>query len=354
MIEIIDYVLIFGFTAIAVYIIYNMIMKTRGNQPGNKPPPFVDTPNAKQIAELSSVEGNTTGSGISNQQFDPSVDNALRNYCIKSSSNSAYTGGYMNLNMIKYVISRGCRFLDFEVYIKGGVPIVAYSNNKYSVDTFTSDAPAVSLAGALSTVMSNAFSDTAPNENDPLFIHLRIKTLLPTAYSQIARIINGTVGPKLYSQNGVAVPVTLDTQLPQLSGKVVIIVDQSSSPGYANYATCSPDNTDCASLSDYVNMNSNSQSIRLYDESSLSFQPINPPDPAAYLFRIVFPSLGFFNNTNNADTFYLIENYGAQAVAQAFYKNDANLKAYEEFFKEYKSAFVPLSNAVSYSKLLGQ
>ena len=350
----IDYVLILGFTAIAVYIIYNMVIKMNGSKPENKPPAFVDTPNAKQIAQLSSVEGTTSSSGLSNHQFDPSVDNAIRNYCIKSSSNSAYTGGYMNLNMIKYVLSCGCRFLDFEIYIKDNIPIVAYSDNKYSVDTFTSDAPAVSLAGALSTIMSNAFSDTSPNEKDPLFIQLRIKTLVPTAYSKIAQIIGGTLGNKLYSQNGVAVPVTLDTQLPQLSGKIVVIVDQASSPGYENYATCGPDSTDCASLTNYVNMNSNSQSIRLYDEHSLSFQPINPPDPNVYLLRIVFPSLGFFNNTTNADTFYLIENYGAQIVAQAFYTNDANLKSYEEFFKEYKSAFVPLKTATSYSQLLNQ
>ena len=101
-------------------------------------------------------------------------------------------------------------------------------------------------------------------------------------------------------------------------------------------------------------MNSNSQSIRLYDEHSLSFQPINPPDPAAYLLRIVFPSLGLFNNTTNADTFYLIENYGAQIIAQAFYTNDSNLDSYEAFFKEYKSAFVPLTTAVNYSQLLNQ
>jgi len=352
----IDYVLILGFTTIAVYIIYNMIIKMNGSKPGNIPPPFVDTPNAKQIAQLSSVESSNSGGGIANASFDPSNDNALRNYCIKASSNSAYTGEYMNLNMVKYVLSRGCRFLDFEVYMKDGVPIVAYSNNKNSVDTFTSEAPAVSLAGAFSTVMSNAFSDTSPNSNDPIFIQLRIKTYLSTAYSKIATIIHGTLGPKLHGQavsktKYDAVPVTLDTQLPELKGKVILIVDQSSSPGYANYATCSPDNTDCASLTDYVNMNSNSQSIRLYSENSLSFQPINPPDPATYLLRIVFPSLGFFNNLTNADTFYLIENYGAQIIAQAFYTNDTNLSSYEALFNEYKTAFVPLTTAVQYSRL---
>ena len=351
----IDYVLILGFTAVAVYIIYNMIIKIKGNKPGMSEPAFVDTPNAKQIAQLSVVEKSNSGVGISNASFDPTIDNSLRNYCIKASSNTAYTGGYMNLNMIKYALSRGCRFLDFEVYMKDGVPIVAYSNNKSSVESFTSDAPAVSLAGALSTVMSNAFADTCPNEKDPIFIQLRIKTYLSTAYSQIARIIRATMAPKLYTQAGannsnIAVPVTLDTQLPELVGKAIIIVDRASSPGYDNYATCTDTDTECYSLADCVNINSNSQSVRLYDEDSLTFQPINPPDPSVYLLRIVFPSLSFFNNVTNSNTFYLIENYGAQIIAQAFYNNDSNLAAYEEMFKEHKSAFVPLSSAVTYSR----
>jgi hypothetical protein len=346
--SIIDYVLIIVFAAIAIYIIKQMINKNTV-----APPPFINTPNSNQIAQLNSIEQTDYSSGIQNATFNASEDNALRNFCIKSSSNSAYTGGYMNLNMIKYVISRGCRFIDLEVYIKDGVPIVAHSSNKYSVDSFTSDAPAVSLAGVFSTIVSNAFTDTCPNENDPIFIQLRIKTYSSVAYSQIAKIIRGTMGPKLYTQASndhtrVAVPVTLDTQLPELSGKVIIIADQTSSPGYSNYSTCAPDNIDCYSLVDCVNMNSNSQTIRIYDENSLTLQPINPPDPSVYLLRIVLPSLGFFNNVTNSDSFFLIENYGAQIIAQAFYMNDSNLRAYEELFKTYNSAFVNITSAISY------
>ena len=43
----------------------------------------------------------------------------IKDYCIKSSYNSATTGKTVNKKMIQYVLSRGCRFLDFEVfYIK--------------------------------------------------------------------------------------------------------------------------------------------------------------------------------------------------------------------------------------------
>jgi hypothetical protein len=343
-----DYVLIIGLLIITAYYIYIKIMEGRDTKPSTSPPPFVDTPNSVQRAELNSVEDSNNGSGILSTQFNASQDNAIRNYCIKSSSNSAYTGKHMNLNMIKYVLSRGCRFLDFEIYIKDNIPIVAYSTNRQSLETFTSEAPAVSLAGVFSTIMSNAFTDTAPNPKDPLFIHLRIKTLDPNAYTKIAKLIKSNLATKqLTDGQGNAVPITLDTQLTSLQGKVAVIVDQHSSPGYQNYSTCSPDQTECYSLAKTVNMVSNSQSIRTYFQRELTFQPINPPDPAVYLFRIVFPDLGFFNSTKNSDSMYLIKNYGTQAIAQAFYEKDGNLRTYEEIFKTNRGAFVRIESIMN-------
>jgi hypothetical protein len=343
----IDYVLIIGLLIITAYYIYKTIVDNRESKPATSPPPFVDTPNSVQRAELSNVEDPLNGSGILNAAFDASNDNAIRHFCIKSSSNSAYTGKHMNLNMIKYLLSRGCRFMDFEVYIKDGVPIVAYSTNRQSLETFTSEYPAVSLAGVFSALMSNAFSDTSPNPKDPLFIHLRIKTLDPNAYTKIAKLIKSGLGQKMYIDGtGNAIPLTLDTQLPTLQGKVVVMVDKHSSPGYQNYSTCSPEQTECISLANNVNMVSNSQSIRTYLQRELTFQPINPPDPSVYLFRIVFPDLGFFNNTNNSDSMYLMKNYGTQAVAQAFYVKDNNLRSYEDIFKTNRSAYVRLESAI--------
>ncbi len=343
----IDYVLIIGLLVITAYYIYKTIMENRDTKPGSAPPTFVDTPSTIQRTELNSIEDSINGSGVLNAGFDASNDNAIRHYCIKSSSNSAYTGKHMNLNMIKYLLSRGCRFLDFEVYIKNGIPIVAYSTNRQSLETFTSEAPAVSLAGVFSTIMSNAFTDTSPNPKDPLFVHLRIKTLDPNAYTKIAKLIRSGLGQKMIVDGtGNAVPLTLDTQLTSLLGKVAVIVDKHSSPGYQNYSTCSPDQTECYSLANQVNMVSNSQSIRTYFQRDLTFQPINPPDPSVYLFRIIFPDLGYFNDTKNSDSMYLIKNYGTQAIAQAFYIKDSNLRSYEDIFKTNRSGFVRMENVI--------
>lgn len=346
--NIIDYTLIIGALILVVYFTYYMITQNQHDNTASKPPPFEDIPNASQRAQLSKIEGTTNTSAIKNASFSATNDNALRNFIIKASSNSAYTNGYMNLNMIKYVLSKGCRFLDFEVYMKDHVPIVAYSTNKQSLETFTSDAPAISFSGVCSTIISNAFSEISPNHDDPLFLHLRIKTYDTTAYSKIAQIIKNSLGPKLYTEgDGSAVPINLDTQITDFLGKIIIMVDQHSSPGFQNYSTCDSNNDDCHSLTSVTNMISNSQNVRTYSQSDLTYQPINPPDPNVYLFRIVFPNIGYFGSTQNADTMYLIKHYGVQVIAQAFFVNDSNLRSYEELFAKNQSAFLRMENVLN-------
>ena len=345
--NILDYTLILAVLVVAGYYIYKIIMEKKDSKVV-KPPPFDDTPNASQRSQLSKIEGITSTSSVKNASFDASSDNALRNYFIKGSSNSAYTGGYMNLNMIKYVLSKGCRFLDFEIYMKDNVPVVAYNSNQRALENFSSAPPAISFSGVCSTVISNAFSETSPNPDDPLFLHLRIKTYDSSAFSKVGKIIKTTLGPKLYTESDkTAVPVNLDTQLPSLLGKVIVMVDQHSSPGYQNYSVCEPDNVDCYALKNVVNMVTNSNNVRSYTESELTYQPINPPDPNVYLFRIVYPNLGFFGNAYNPDTQYLVKNYGTQIVAPAFYVNDSNLRTYNSIFSNNKSAFVRMETMLN-------
>jgi hypothetical protein len=352
MAELIDYALLFGITAIIIYILHKMIQKRQADQPSSQNPPYVDIPNDAQMAQLNQIEGSVSGngSGITNTAFDPANNNSLRNYCIKSSFNSAYTGGYVNRDMVKFVLMRGCRFLDFEVFMKDNVPIVAYSATDSSFNHFTSEAPAISLGGVFSTIMSNAFNDTSPNPKDPLFIHLRIKSNLPGVYDAVANTIEGSLTPKLYADsNGIAIPVNLDTQLDLLRGKIVVVVDKLSSPGYDTNATCTSSQPECTAISKYINANSGTQTFRIYRENELLYQPINPPEPTVYLMRLVLPNIGFFNNVSNSDSLYLTKNYGAQLVAQAFYENNRNLTIYESLFQQFKSAFVPLSDAVSFA-----
>ena len=112
--------------------------------------------------------------------------------------------------------------------------------------------------------------------------------------------------------------------------------------------TCETNNAECYNLKDYANMTSGADTVRIYKENELLNQSTNPPDPGVYLIRIVLPSSGFFYGVTNSDSLYLIQNYGAQIVAQAFYNNDSKLAVYEDMFRTYKSAFIPLTTAIDY------
>ena len=339
-----NYIVLLLITILVVYILYRLISKrsaasAKPSSTSSHALPYSDTPTSAQSAQLNSIR-NTAGSGITNVVLDSSNNNSLRNFCIKSSFNSAATGSYVSQGMVKYVLSRGCRFLDFEVFIKDGQAIVAYSSSLYdpSYTHFTSLNPSLSLAGVFQTIMSNAFNQTAPNPGDPLFIQLRVKTYLSSAYSEIAKIISANLSDRLYK--GVVTP---DTDLGDLLGKIVIVFDKSSSPGYDNYSVCAPSNLSCTSLKPLVNMVSGSDVVRIYKENDLMMQSTNPPDPYVYLMRIVMPQSVFLMNIVNSDSQYLIKNYGAQIILQAFYVNDEKLAVYENMFKKYNSAFVPIT-----------
>ena len=56
-------------------------------------------------------------------------DLPLKEYCIKASYNSAVSGNYVNKNMLKHVLSRGCRFLDLEIL----VPKIMHQSHCYNL-----------------------------------------------------------------------------------------------------------------------------------------------------------------------------------------------------------------------------
>jgi hypothetical protein len=330
---------------ILIYILYRTISKNQKNLAAPTPP-YDDSSDVAKETELTAIENISNGSGIMSLNIVEGMPLYLRDYCIKSSSNSAYSGGFMNLNAIKYVLSRGCRFLDFEVYYKDGFPIIAYSNSTYdpSYSSFTSKGLPISLDGVFSTILLYAFNDNSPNQSDPLFIHLRIKSQINDAYQAIATSASNILKNRLYMGQ-----VGPETPISTLKGQIVLMVDRGTSPNYANYPTCLPGQANCYNLKNVVNMESGSDNVRVYKENDLLNQSINPPDPSVYMMRIVLPQSGIFG-TRNCDSMYLVENYGAQMIAQGFYINDARLSVYEDMFRTYKTAFVPIQFAVKYAK----
>ena len=124
-------------------------------------------------------------------------------YTVKSSYNSACSGSSGNISneMLKYVLSRGCRFIDLEIANVSGVPYVVSPNynSVVSIDT----TKIVPLSNILQTAVTYGITNSpgsAPNYSDPLFVHMRIHPdpSYNLIYQDIASSIQQNIGSNLY------------------------------------------------------------------------------------------------------------------------------------------------------------
>lgn len=328
------------------YILFNLLNKRRVIQTTGKSNVEAFTFFGGPDTELAALK-NTSQMNISN--VNPKYTNKpLREYVIKSSYNTAVTGKYVNPDMIKYVLQRGCRFLDFEVFYINDRPEVAFStdSNFQTIDSENS----LLLDNVFSTIVSNAFIGPSPNTGDPVFIHLRIKSNNPAIYKKIATSIDFALRAKLYSK-----PVTNDTLLSEVMGKIVVIMDKTIDRDYRDFAACEPDEKDCLNLVNFINVESGSETLQLNRYSEILNQCTAPPTTLdncelctdVKKMRVVVPDLNY-ENTANPEISEFILSYGCQIVPYRFYTNDTALADYEDLFNNNNSAFVPLASAIYY------
>jgi len=275
----------------------------------------------------------------------------LKEYCIKASYNTAVTGKYVNVNMIKYVISRGCRLLDFEVYMIDKKPVVGFSTDPLNL-TLDSEGT-ILLERALNEVVSNAFTTLGcPNSTDPLFVNLRINSNDPSVYKEVAKVVSVTIKSKLYLQSA----VRKETKLSELMGKIVLMLDRTiiDLNDFIKFATCGKNEKNCIDLRDSIRMLTGGDELYIVNESEIVNQypvPIHIMDDNINtnisVMRFINPDYDT-TSEDNPNIFELIKNFGAQIVPYSFYHPDQNLTDYESFFDDNKTAFVPLSNAIRY------
>jgi hypothetical protein len=318
--------------------------------------PTIATSVPNQDDEFKSLKDTTYSTKVKN--INPSIASMpLKEYCIKGSYNSAYTGNYINLEMVSYVLSRGCRFLDFEVFYinennltipKVGVSIDPNYNTLMSNNS-------ILLDNVLTTAVGGAFSSTSPNNQDPLFINLRIKSNNNEVYHAVAKSIDYALKSKLF--NG---KITDSTTLGEVMGQVVIVIDKTINRNYLDYAICETMDNTCYDLTNYINMESGSQLMNLIHYSELTNQcaiPINIADNNDQTdikrIKLLMPDT-ITNQKSNVYYNPLVYKYGCQIVPYIYYYKDAELSNYEKFFNDNQSAIVPLSIALPYFQKLSQ
>ena len=213
----------------------------------------------QQTEELPIIEGFEYNSGVqaiikkqtNTNAIDCSMPNTngakpLSSFFVKSSFHSAVDSkGYVSIDMVRYVLSRGYRFLDFAVAYtvqddyynltdvrnvsnggKTSTACVGYLNPDSQYKSY------IPLSKILDTIQTTAFTAPSPNPGDPIFIQIRPMNLDGTP-------ANITDNPQLYTQIQAAFGVlqknkiqkkivTKDTLLSKIMGKIVIVMEPTS------------------------------------------------------------------------------------------------------------------------------
>ena len=281
----------------------------------------------------------------------------LKEYIIKSSYNTAVTGNYVSNDMIKLVLSRGCRFIDFEIFIIDDVPHVSYSKDNTYTTRDTDNT--IVLDSALSTVASNAFVNSIPNPKDPIFIHLRVKSNDPKSLKYIAATIDSTLFKtgRLYKNK-----INKNTTLGDVAGKFVVLIDNSNINNYKALTLCTKNETACYNLDNYINSKSNNEFytkkkyIDVFDSTiNKAIVDDNTGRTNIQKITIALPdtsstttSIFSSDNVENPDIRELIFRYSIQISGFKYYNHDDGLLENEDFFDFFKSGIVPFKRAIPY------
>ncbi len=274
----------------------------------------------------------------------------LKQYCIKASANSAYSGGFISDEMIKYVLSRGCRFLDFEVFYLPKnekdtkfVPFVGYSNDGASPHSQSNNN--VELSVLLKTALINAFLTKTSeqykttNIDDPLFLHFRLRgSKKEELYDSIQTILESFQVNETFKSYFITSPITANTPISKIMKKCVFIFDfEPTTKGY------------------YHQMSSNTNQLEKVNYSQINTREYTKTPPSTmsttevevYRYKYTVPNYNRFFQ-KNVNIFSAIRNYGIQINLMQYYINDVELQKGEELFNELQSGVVPMSYCISF------
>lgn len=286
--------------------------------------------------------------------LDKFLDLPLREFIVKSSYNSAISGDYANPEMIRILLQRGVRLLDFEIYTDTNIEYVSYSkDNEFTMSTANEPSERLSLASALETVNAYSFIMPSPSPNDPLFLSLRVKNKLSDqkyVYKRIADILKTTFPNRLYQDSsGNAIDVNGSTPFKDIMGKIIVIFDtEGKITNYQEY--CADAKNACSEIYPFVNIPANiATGLPIYNYNDITTK---------YHERVLQQGDGFGTTIN---TFVMvappvddiiqipppkevINSSFPQFILYKFYIQNANLAEYEDIFNQANSSFVPISS----------
>jgi hypothetical protein len=287
----------------------------------------------------------------------------LSQMCIYASYNSAFDGTIISNEQLLKIISMGCRFLDFELFLKDEIVYVNYSLDSTNTTFENGNANTVTFNSLLNTISTSAFTSTSkngkscPNPNDPLFIHLRIKKTENDKenkiYKRTAEVLKNYTSLTYGSTNNNeyrAYKVDGNIKISNIAKSMIVVVDQSVDSNY---------NENAKDLWNYVNVASGGSTWQSYVYSELfkqksDFPKINDDGKTTNVnkLKMVLPD-PIINVGNPKYPFDYIVKYGCQTIFYPFYNstppmNADSIQLYNNLFSNV--AFVTLASAISYAK----
>jgi hypothetical protein len=271
------------------------------------------------------------------------AEHGLRDYYVKAAFSACNPGdlanAYVSTCMLKSCLAQGCRFIDVEVFSIDDQPVVASSvgDGDFFVKSSFNSVP---MAEVLDVLRNYGLTiEGAPNAQDPLLLHLRIKSTNQAMFRNFAKLLqhyDDVLLPKdfdseNYGQNFAAVPVA------KLRGKIALLVNRNTTAFI-----------ECPDFYRFVNMTTNSVFARClrYDQVKLSPDTEELTDFNRQGFTVVLPSAAGGNPENPSGP--LCRELGCQAVCMRYPYGGEFLDEDSAFFAKNHSAFVLKPLALRY------
>jgi len=335
--------------------------------------------------DYKSVMADVSGVTLNAKEYPNKINNMsdsyenlnLDQFCIKASFDSAYSGKYVSDTMVHYVLSRGCRFIDFALYPSSdmGRAYVGYSEDPTSVNSSAKNKNPFYFSTMLTSVLSKAFaSGQVPNPNDPLFIHIRFPSGIPTSdlktlyksvqtdiqsaynsgYSEFFYLEKKTVKSKSSTTTDYDNIVANNTPIKNIKRKAIIIFENMPTLGLSikNNSNMTDSNfynmlSNTSVLSQYLYSQINPEQFMAHPPSMKTNNKVKINSPIS--LNMVVPDVSPVNKTN-PDIHSAIRDYGIQINCMKYYLNDIWLREQETMFATYNAGVIPMTLMLSYIK----
>jgi hypothetical protein len=307
----------------------------------------------KSISNKILVQIENDNKPIIYKNYDSTNDpKPIKDMFIKASYNSAFTGRYLSTKMVKFCLSQGCRFLDFEVEHNSDIVEVTCKNTAGSSPTnkTVSGAKNPAFLDILQCTLDAAFRLNSgskypiPNTSDPLFINIRCSqsTYDSYVYPLVLQKLMSDDNYKSYLDCSGTNFTDYNASSPPLQDKVI-----STLKNKAIILFCSTDNIDPTSTKS--NYSYNFTSAKTYS-SIIS----NKPSQENSLTMVLSDPTYLDQIIPNPDVFTSIKDWGYNVTCISYYnyyKNaylTQNERKYENMFIDFNYSFIPMSSLKSY------